>query len=881
MTDVVVVESPAKAKTINKYLGSGYTVLASYGHVRDLPAKDGSVRPDEDFAMSWDVDAKAAKRLNEIAEAAKGADKIILATDPDREGEAISWHVLEVLRKKKAIKDATVQRVVFNAITRSAVTEAMANPRDIDMELVEAYLARRALDYLVGFTLSPVLWRKLPGARSAGRVQSVALRLVCDRDLEIEKFVPREYWSLVATLTTPRNDSFEARLVGADGKKIQRLDIGSGTEAEQFKRDLETAQFRVASVEAKPGKRNPPPPFTTSTMQQEASRKLGFAPAHTMRVAQRLYEGIDIGGETVGLITYMRTDGVFMAPEAITSIRSAIGSQYGREYVPDVPRNYQNKQKSAQEAHEAVRPTDVSRRPRDVAKFLDSDQARLYELVWLRAMASQMESAELERTTVDIAAKAGSRMLDLRATGTVIKFDGFLTLYQEGEDEAPEDDESKRLPPMSTGEALAKRAIAATQHFTEPPPRFSEASLVKRMEELGIGRPSTYASILQVLKDRNYVRLEKKRLHAEDKGRVVVAFLENFFSRYVEYDYTAGLEEDLDRIANKEIDWREVLRDFWRDFIGAVDDIKDLRISEVLDVLDEMLSPHLFPSKKDGSDPRVCPTCGNGRLGLKLGRFGAFIGCSNYPDCNFTRQLAANGAATADKVLGKDPETGLDVAIKTGRFGTYLQLGEASKDKEEKPKRAGIPKGWSLDDITLESALKLLSLPREIGKSPEDGEPMVAGIGRFGPYVQHGKTYANLDSSEDVFSIGLNRAVTLIAEKRANPSKGRRFGGDPGRSVGDHPQRGGPILVKKGRYGPYVTNSGINATIPDNIVPDEITLDQAVGLIEARAEKTGAKPAPRRKGPRKDARVAPAETKKPAKAKKKSAKPRKTIAAAE
>jgi DNA topoisomerase I len=883
--NIVVVESPAKAKTINKYLGPGYEVLASFGHVRDLPAKNGSVNPDDDFKMIWEIDDKASKRLNDIARAVKGADKLILATDPDREGEAISWHVLEVLKEKHALKDQKIERVVFNAITKQAVADAMKHPRAIDGALVDAYLARRALDYLVGFTLSPVLWRKLPGARSAGRVQSVALRLVADRELEIEKFVAREYWSLVATLATPRSETFEARLVGADGKKIQRLDIGSGDEAQAFKRDLDTAQFSVASVEAKPGKRNPPPPFTTSTMQQEASRKLGFAPAHTMRVAQRLYEGIDIGGETVGLITYMRTDGVFMAPEAISAIRADIASNYGKQYVPDAPRNYQNKQKSAQEAHEAVRPTDVSRRPRDVAKFLDSDQARLYELVWLRAMASQMESAELERTTVDIAAKVGARTLDLRATGTVIKFDGFLTLYQEGEDEAPEDDESKRLPPMSAGETLAKRAIAATQHFTEPPPRFSEASLVKRMEELGIGRPSTYASILQVLKDRNYVRLEKKRLHAEDKGRVVVAFLENFFARYVEYDYTAGLEEDLDRIANSEIDWREVLRDFWRDFIGAVDNIKDVGVREVLDVLDDMLAPHLFPPSKDGTDPRVCQTCGTGRLSLKLGKFGAFIGCSNYPECRFTRQLAANGAASADKVLGKDPETGLDVAIKTGRFGTYLQLGEASKDKEEKPKRAGIPKGWSLDDITLESALKLLSLPREIGKSPEDGEPMVAGIGRFGPYVQHGKTYANLDSSEDVFSIGLNRAVTLIAEKRANPSKGRRFG-DPGRSVGDHPQRGGPILVKKGRYGPYVANSGINATIPDNIVPDEITLDQAVGLIEARAEKTGAKPAPRRKGPRKDARVAkPSADAKPkaAKPKKKAAakSPRKTITAAE
>src|SRR5262245_20688047 len=684
--DVVVVESPAKAKTINKYLGPGYQVLASFGHVRDLPPKDGSVDPDADFHMIWEVDAKAQKRLSDIAKAVKDAKKLILATDPDREGEAISWHVLEVLKEKRALKLQDVERVVFNAITKQAVTEAMKHPREIDGALVDAYLARRALDYLVGFTLSPVLWRKLPGARSAGRVQSVALRLVCDRELEIEKFVPREYWSLAALLATLRGDTFEARLVGADGHKIQRLDVGSGAEAEAFKRDLEQASFSVASVEAKPARRNPYPPFTTSTLQQEASRKLGFAPAHTMRLAQRLYEGADIGGETVGLITYMRTDGVQIADEAISAIRSLIKADYGDRYVPDAPRRYQTKAKNAQEAHEAIRPTDLSRRPRDVARHLDADQARLYELIWLRAMASQMESAELERTTVDILAKVGARNLDLRATGTVIKFDGFLTLYQEGEDDAQDDDESKRLPQMSQGERLDKRAIAATQHFTEPPPRYSEASLVKRMEELGIGRPSTYASILQVLKDRNYVRLEKKRLHAEDKGRVVVAFLENFFSRYVEYDFTAGLEEDLDRIANKEIDWREVLRDFWRDFIGAVDDIKDLRVRQVLDVLDEMLSPHLFPPNKDGSDPRVCPTCGNGRLSLKLGRFGAFIGCSNYPDCNFTRQLAANGASSADKVLGKDPDTGLDVAIKTGRFGTYLQLGETPKDKSEKPK---------------------------------------------------------------------------------------------------------------------------------------------------------------------------------------------------
>src|SRR5579885_2007065 len=578
--NLVVVESPAKAKTINKYLGRGYQVLASFGHVRDLPAKNGSVDPDADFRMLWEVDPKAQKHLNEIARAAKQADRLILATDPDREGEAISWHVLEVLKQKKVLNGQPIDRVVFNAVTKRAVSEAMAQPRRIDQALVDAYLARRALDYLVGFTLSPVLWRKLPGARSAGRVQSVALRLVCDRELEIEKFVPREYWSLAATLTTPRGDAFEARLVGADGKKIQRLDIGSGAEAEDFKKAIEAAAFTVSTVDAKPARRNPQAPFTTSTLQQEASRKLGFPPAHTMRIAQRLYEGIDIGGETTGLITYMRTDGVQIDPSAITQARKVIGEDYGNAYVPDAPRQYQTKAKNAQEAHEAIRPTDLTRRPDAMRRKLDNDQARLYELIWKRTIASQMESAELERTTVDITAKAGSRVLELRATGQVIKFDGFLALYQEGHDDDG-DDEDGRLPAMSEGENLKRRDLAVTQHFTEPPPRFSEASLVKRMEELGIGRPSTYASILQVLKDRGYVRLEKKRLHGEDKGRVVVAFLENFFARYVEYDFTAGLEEQLDRISNNEISWQQVLQDFWRGFIGAVNDIKDLRVAEV------------------------------------------------------------------------------------------------------------------------------------------------------------------------------------------------------------------------------------------------------------------------------------------------------------
>jgi DNA topoisomerase-1 len=874
--NIVVVESPAKAKTINKYLGRGYEVLASFGHVRDLPPKDGSVDPEADFHMIWQVDGKAQKRLADIAKAVKGADKLILATDPDREGEAISWHVLEVLKEKRLLKDVDVERVVFNAITKQAVSDAMKNPRTIDQALVDAYLARRALDYLVGFTLSPVLWRKLPGARSAGRVQSVALRLVCDRELEIEKFVPREYWSLVATLATPRNETFEARLVGADGEKIQRLDIGSGAEAEAFKKALEQAAFKVALVEAKPAKRHPYPPFTTSTLQQEASRKLGFAPAHTMRVAQRLYEGIDLGGETVGLITYMRTDGVDMADEALRAIRSVIDTDYGGRYVPEAPRRYQAKTKNAQEAHEAIRPTDVACRPREIAKFLEPDQAKLYELIWVRAVACQMESAELERTTVDITAKAGARNLDLRATGTVTKFDGFLKLYQEGRDDEPEDDESRKLPEMSQGETLQKRAIDASQHFTEPPPRYSEASLVKRMEELGIGRPSTYASILQVLKDRKYVRLDKRRLIPEDRGRIVVAFLENFFLHYVEYDFTAALEDQLDRVSNNEIKWRDLLRDFWRDFTAAVGEIKDLKISQVIDALNDMLAPHIFPPRPEGGDPRQCPVCGTGQLSLKLGKFGAFIGCSNYPECRNTRPLTvpADGTEMGTKVLGQDPVTGLEVTLRSGRFGPYVQLGEG-KDGE-KPKRAGLPKGTEPASVDLEMALKLLSLPREIGKHPEDGEPIKAGIGRFGPYVQHGKTYANLENREEVFNVGLNRAVTLIAEKIARGPRRGRFGADPGRALGEHPQKGGPIVVKNGRYGPYVSHAGLNATLPNDIAPEQVTLEQAVELLNARAAKTGDAPRARRAPARRAKTAAPAAKKpkeaKPAPKKKKAAK---------
>ena len=841
--NVVIVESAAKAQTINKYLGRDFNVIACYGHVRDLPPKDGSVDPDNDFAMLWEMDAKGAKRVSAIADAVKGAQKVILATDPDREGEAISWHLLDILNKKRVLKDKKIERVVFNAVTKDAIKEAMANPREIDQALVDAYLARRALDYLVGFTLSPVLWRKLPGSRSAGRVQSVALRLVCDRELEIEKFISKEYWSLVAHLKTTSGEPFTARLVGADGQKISRLDIGSGSIAEDFKNALEQASFTVRSVEAKPVKRHPQAPFTTSTLQQEASRKLGLAPAITMRVAQRLYEGVDIGGETAGLITYMRTDGVDMAPEAVTSVRKVIGKEYGARFVPSSPRKYSAKAKNAQEAHEAIRPTDAARLPRDMAKYLEPEQAKLYELIWTRTLASQMESAEIERTTVDICAQAGTRQLDMRATGQVIRFTGFLELYQEGRDDEA-DEESGRLPAMAEDEKLTKERIESTQHFTEPPPRFTEATLVKRMEELGIGRPSTYASTLAVLRDRDYVRLEKKRLVPEDKGRLVVAFLESFFSRYVEFDFTASLEEKLDLVSNNEIEWKTVLREFWEGFSAAVNETKELRTTQVLDSLNDLLGPHIFPTKEDGGDPRGCPSCSNGQLSLKVGKFGAFIGCSNYPECRFTRTLSPPTGEAAEtlqpgvKVLGQDPESGAEITLRDGRFGSYIQEGEQTEGGE-KPKRASLPKNIRPENLTLQQALALLSLPREVAKHPTTGEPIIVNIGRYGPYVQHAKTYANISNDDDILTIGANRAIDLIVEKESGGG-GSRFSraSEPGRVIGDHPD-GGVISVKSGRFGPYVSWGKVNATIPRAIDPASVTMDQALEMIAAKSAGGG------------------------------------------
>jgi DNA topoisomerase I len=868
--NVVVVESPGKVKSINKYLGSGYKVLASFGHIRDLPSKDGSVKPDDDFAMTWEIDERAQKRVKDIVDALKGASKLILATDPDREGEAISWHVLEVLRQKKALGKATVERVAFNAVTKAAILEAIAHPRQINEELVDAYMARRALDYLVGFTLSPVLWRKLPGARSAGRVQSVALRLVVEREQEIEAFKAQEYWSIDADLVAP-GGAFNARLTRLGGEKLDKLSLKTEAEASAAVAAINAQTFKVDSVEAKPQKRHPAPPFITSTLQQEASRKLGFGAKRTMQIAQQLYEGVELDGETVGLITYMRTDGIIMAPEAISEARSVIGARYGQKYVPNAPRVYTSKAKNAQEAHEAVRPTSFERTPDVAARSLDADQAKLYELIWKRAVASQMESAELERTTVDVS--SADRQITLRATGTVTLFDGFLTLYQEGKDDESDEDGSK-LPRLAAGDKTDVEKINSAQHFTEPPPRYSEASLVKRLEELGIGRPSTYASILSVLRDRAYVKLDRGRFMPEDKGRLVTAFLATFFHRYVEYGFTADLEEKLDEVAEGTLKWKQLLRDFWKDFSAAVGGTKDLKISHVIDEMNEILGPHIFPANADGSNPRVCPNCGNGELSLKLGRFGAFVGCSNYPECRFTRQLGQsndNAAASQPRELGVDPVTGEKISLRSGRFGPYVQLGEGAK-----PKRAGIPKGTEVENVDFELALKLLSLPRDVGIHPETGKMITANFGRFGPYVAHDGKYASLDTPEEVFTVGLNRAVTVIAEKKANPRN--RRGSEPLKELGNDAS-GTAIKLMKGRFGPYVTDGTTNATVQNSDDPTSITLEQAIALLADRAAKGGGK---KKKAPakaKKEARSVTAKAekalakKKPAKAAKKKPEP--------
>ncbi len=828
---VVVVESPAKAKTINKYLGPDFTVLASYGHVRDLPPKDGSVDPEHEFGMKWEVASDSRKHVKAIAEALKSDDTLILATDPDREGEAISWHLKEALASSLK-KGKTVARVTFNAITKDAVTKAMKEPRDIDTPLVEAYLARRALDYLVGFTLSPVLWRKLPGAKSAGRVQSVCLRLIVEREMEIEAFKAQEYWTVKAVLRTPRGQEFEAGLVTLGGKKLQKFDIPTATAAELAVHAVTSRTFTVSGVESKPATRNPWPPFMTSTLQQEASRKYGMGAKQCMNAAQRLYEA--------GHITYMRTDGIDMAPEAVMAARAEITRRFGAAYVPDSPRMYKNKAKNAQEAHECIRPTDMGLGPEKIR--VEEDQRKLYDLIWKRTLASQMAAARMERTTVDVTSPDGQ--VGLRANGQVVLFDGYLKIYDQGRDDRQDGDEEDegRLPQIMQGEAAEKGAVTPEQHFTQAPPRYTEATLVKRMEELGIGRPSTYASVLSTIVDREYVRKDKNRLFPEDKGRLVTAFLANFFRKYVEYDFTADLETELDDVSAGERDYKDVLARFWRDFSAAVAETADLRIGEVLTKIDDFLSPHLYPPRADGGDPRACPTCGSGRLHLKTARSGsAFIGCGNYPECRYTRPLAgdAESVASDGRILGLD-DNGVEISLRVGRFGPYVQRGEAS-EAQPKPDRASLPKGWSPDSLTLDRALSLLSLPRPIGPHPDDGAPVEAGIGRFGPYVKHGSVYANIPDVEEVFTIGMNRAVEVLAQKRSRGA-GRAAAAEPLRVLGDHPD-GGVVQVMPGKYGPYVKWEKVNATLPKDLTPEAVTLEEALALIAEKAAKGGKKPA--------------------------------------
>jgi DNA topoisomerase-1 len=843
MSKVVIVESPSKAKTINKYLGSDYHVLASYGHIRDLPPKDGSVDTEHDFEMLWQSDPRSEKQIKAISDAMKGADQLILATDPDREGEAISWHVRNVLQERKVLKDIDVKRVAFNEITKKAVLEAMANPRELDQDLIDAYLARRALDYLVGFNLSPVLWRKLPGARSAGRVQSVALRLICEREAEIERFRAQEYWSVEASFRTPDRKSFTARLTHFDGKKLDRLDIADEAHAKAAVAAIEAGDFKIGSVEKKRVKRNPYPPFTTSTLQQEASRKLGFGASRTMQLAQRLYEGSEIGGETVGLITYMRTDGVQLSGEAIGSIRNRIGTEFGDRYLPNTPRMYTSKAKNAQEAHEAIRPTDVGRTPDSMRGRIDPEQWKLYNLIWKRTMASQMASAELDQTAIDVV--DGNGRATLRATGSVVAFDGFLKLYQEDRDDtaagaAADDENGKLLPPVNEGEAAIRQDVTPEQHFTQPPPRYSEASLVKKLEELGIGRPSTYASILQVLQDREYVRIDKRRFIPEDRGRLVTTFLSSFFDRYVEYNFTADLEGQLDAISDGKLEWRQVLRDFWDQFKQSIDGTKELSITNVIDALDEELASHFFPADENGQPIRKCPGCGDGRLSLRLGKFGAFIGCSNYPECKFTRQLeeAAGGKTpgeegdglTLPKTLGTHPETGEEVSLRKGPYGIYVQLGEAAE--KQKPKRASLTKQMNPAEVDLAMALRLLELPRRVGDHPETGEVIDAGIGRYGPYLKYGTIYVSLPPDDTVLTIGLNHAVQIIAEKAAKKK--------PGRQLGDHPDDGKPVTVQAGRFGPYAQHGALRATLPKGEEMETLTLERALEILAAKAAKGGA-----------------------------------------
>lgn len=815
---LVIVESPAKAKTINKYLGTDYKVLASFGHIRDLPSKDGSVQPDQDFAMTWELSPGGKKRLSDIIAAVKESDTIILASDPDREGEAIAWHILEELKARNKIKDKKIERVVFHEITKSAVSEAIKNPRQIDDNLVSAYMARRALDYLVGFNLSPVLWRKLPGSKSAGRVQSVALRLICEREIDIENFRPEEYWTVDAELLTSKLALIKSRLIILDGKKLEKFDLNSETKALDAKVKIESQDFTVASVERKKANRYPAPPFTTSTLQQEAARKLRFSAKKTMQTAQKLYEE--------GLITYMRTDAVNLSKEAIDSCRDVIVKYFGDEYLPKTAKEYKTKSKNAQEAHEAIRPSDVANTPKKMEAKLENDAYRLYELIWKRTIACQMNPAVLDKVTID--STSADKQITLRANGQVIAFDGYLKLYQESFDDEEDNDENRILPNVEIGEKETKGEIVTDQHFTAAPPRFTEASLVKKLEELGIGRPSTYASIIAVLQERQYVKVEKLRFIPEERGRIVTAFLENFFHKYVEYDFTAQMEEFLDDISAGEMEWRKLLTGFWSKFIKNIEAVTPLQMSEVIDKIDEVLAKHLFPEREDGSDPRSCPDCKDGRLSIKFGKFGAFIGCSCYPECKYTKQLidttidedsAASGAPRApnpeDKVLGELDEQ--KIYLKKGPYGHYVQLGE--EKGKEKPKRGSLPKGLSPEDITLEQATILLSLPRQLGNSIE------VNIGKFGMYLKQGTKSKSLVGNDNVFNITLERAEQLLqgaAEKT------------PAKVIGTHPTSKLEITLNSGRYGPYIKCGKNNYALPKEFKDKEPSLEEAIKIIAAK-----------------------------------------------
>ncbi len=835
---VVVVESPAKARTIERYLGPAYKVHASFGHVRDLVAKDGAVDPDNDFTMQYETPSDGRKHIQSIAADLAADGELFLATDPDREGEAIAWHILAALREGRGrpAPDFTAHRVTFHEVTRDAILDAFRKPGAINMDLVDAQQARRALDHLVGFTLSPILWRKLPGARSAGRVQSVALRLICERETAIDAFRQQEYWTIDVALTNPEGAPFSARLTRLDGKTLEKFGLPDETAAQQAAERAAAGEYRVTEIEKKQIERFPQPPFTTSTLQQEASRKLGFAAARTMRTAQSLYEGVTVDGTGVGLITYMRTDSVALAPAAVAAIRKMILRQFGERYRPDRPHRHRSRARNAQEAHEAIRPTDVERSPAKIGSQLAPDQAKLYRLIWNRAVASQMEKARIDRVTAEI------RNLDdsvgLRASGSAIAFDGFQKLYREDRDssETPEEigKDDRRLPALTRGDRLECRGTKPEQHFTIPPPRFTEASLVQKLEELGVGRPSTYVSIIAVLQDRDYVRLEKKRFVPSARGRIVTTFLECFFERYVEYDFTANLERRLDDISRGQVNWKQVLKEFWEGFKTNADEISEIRLRSIIDRLDAFLAPVVFSADESREDPRRCPQCSLGRIGLRIGKFGAFFGCSRYPDCRYTRNFGSDDGEQAGEPIPLGETDNRLVSLRTGRFGPYVQIGDQIAG-EEKPKRVSLPPDIPPDAVDLDCALQLLALPRTIGKHPETQHSVEAGIGRYGPYVKHQKDYRSIPAGESVLTIGMNRAIDLLAQDRRGARSSNRV------VLGPHPDDDRDVTVQEGRFGPYVKHGKINASVPKEIPLDAVTLEQAVALLAKRAERNAAK----------------------------------------